>query len=173
MRWSKLKSLLEDRFAPSLARRVALQQARYRHTNEEVGRVTLTVDGREVAAFATHMGWRQVRPLADQLMEARGAWGSPAEYVQATADAEGQLRTNGVLSDAVALEDLEASLSMSLDAALAAASPLVRALAMLDRRLGKRRLRSMRFADTELALIRSLYTLRCAAEGIDITAPAV
>jgi hypothetical protein len=173
MRWSKLKSLIEDRFAPSLMRRVALHQARYRHTNEEVGRVTLTVDGHEVAAFATHMGWQQVRPLADQLMDVRDGWGSPAAYAQATSDVERQLRAEGVLSDAIALEDLEAYLSMSIDVALSAESPLVRALAVLDRRLGKRRLRVLRFADGEIALVRSLYALRCEAEGIATTAPAV
>lgn len=173
MRWSKLKSLVEDRFAPSLARRVALHQARYRHSHEEVGRVTLTVDGQEVAAFATHMGWQQVRPLTDQLMDARAAWGSPAAYAQATADVEGRLRAEGELSDAVALADLEAYLSMSLDAALGAESPLVRALAMLDRRLGKRRLRLLRFPDSEIKMVRALHALRCEAESIDINAPAV
>jgi hypothetical protein len=173
MRWSKLKSLVEERLAPSLAQRVSLHQARYRHTHEEVGRVTVTVDGREVAAFATHMAWRTVRPRAEQLMNAREAWGSPAAYAQAAAEAEAQLRTEGVFSDAVALDDLEKSLSMSLAAALESESPLVRALAMLDRRLGKRRLRELRLSDDEHALVRALYALRCEAEGIDISAPAL
>jgi hypothetical protein len=173
MRWSKLKSLVEECFAPSLAKRVSLHQARYRHTQEEVGRVTMTVDGREVAAFATHMAWPTVRPRVDLLMDARNAWGSPAAYAQAVAEVEAQLRTSAVFSDAVALDDLEAYLSMSLAAALEAESPLVRALAMLDRRLGKRRLRALRLPDDEHPLIRALYALRCEAESIDISPPAV
>jgi hypothetical protein len=67
MPWSRLKSLVESRLAPSLDGRVTLHQARYRHAREEVGRVWVAVDGREVASFATHMGWARVWQLADAL----------------------------------------------------------------------------------------------------------
>lgn len=82
-----------------------------------------------------------------------------------------QLRSEDEFSDAVALEDLEAYLSMPLEDALVAPSPLVRALAMIDRRFGKRRLRALQFAKNELPLVRALHALRCEAEGIDINAP--
>jgi hypothetical protein len=173
MKWSRLKSLVEERFAPSVARRVALHQARYRHANEEVGRITLTVDRKEAAAFATHMGWRRVRPLADELMHAREAWGSPAAYARAEAEVRDRLRAEGEFSDAAAIEDLEAFLSMSIEDALASPSPLVRALAMLDGRLGKRRLRAFHFTENEHVLVRALHSVRCEAEGVSIDAPAV
>ena len=166
MQWSRLKSLVESRQAPSLGRRVTLHQARYRHAQEEVGRVWVAVDGREIAAFATHMGWARVSPLTDRLMDERGAWGSTEAYAQASAEVEAGLRAAGEFSDAAALDDLEAYLSLSIEAALSAASPLIRALAMLDARLGKRRLRTVAPAPEEHALVRTFHALRCEVEGI-------
>jgi hypothetical protein len=173
MQWSRLKSLVEARQAPSLRGRVTLHQARYRHAQEEVGRVWLAVDGREAAAFATHMGWARVRPLTDALMDERGAWGSPEAYAQASAEVEAGLRAAGEFSDAAALADLEAYLSLSAEDALAAVSPLVRALAVLDARVGKRRLRALAQAPDAHPLVRRMHEFRCEAEGIRLPEAAV
>jgi len=173
MQWSRLKSLVESRHASSLGRRVTLHQARYRHAREEVGRVWIAIDGREVAAFATHMGWARVRPATDRLMDERGAWGSSEAYAQASAEVEAGLWAAGQFSDAVALDDLETYLSLSVEAALTAASPLIRALAMLDARLGKGRLRALAPTPEEHALVRTLYALRCDVEGVRVPPPAV
>ena len=54
MQWSKLRTALAERIAPSLGTRLALHQARYRRTREEVGRVWVTLDGRELIAFDTN-----------------------------------------------------------------------------------------------------------------------
>ena len=171
MKWSLLKSRLESFLAPSLAGRVALHQARYRHTHEEVGRVWFTVDGREVADFATHKGWRYRRELTDQLMDERDAWGSTAAYTRAAAEVEQQLRARGEISDSTALDLLEQYLSMPFDDALSSSSPLIRALAMIDRRLGKRRLRSVRPPSEEHPLVRELFVARCLVEHVAISAP--
>ena len=173
MPWSRLKALVESRQAPALGGRVTLHQARYRHAREEVGRVWVAVDGQEVAAFATHMGYARVRPLADSLMDERNAWRSTSAYADATTDAEAQLRTAGEFSDAVALDDLEGYLSLTVEAALSSDSPLVRALAMLDSRLGKRRLRALEVAPSEHPFVRRMYELRCGVERIRPIEPAV
>jgi hypothetical protein len=55
---------------------------------------------------------------------------------------------------------------MSVEEMLRADSAIVRALAMLDRRLGKRRLARLSLAPDEIALVRGCYALRCEAEGI-------
>jgi hypothetical protein len=130
MRWSQLKTRLIERCAPGLRKHVAVHQARYRYTREEVGRVWLTIDGREVVSF----------------------------------DAS-------TYNDFGALVDLEAYLSLTIDAALTSPSPLVRALAVIDRRVGKRKLRSLKM-DSEHPLVRELYLLRCKAEGVDVDRPA-
>jgi hypothetical protein len=125
MRWSQLKTHLEALRAPALKKRVGLHQARYRYTREEVGRIWLTVDGREIASFDTSR-----------------------EY-----------------DDSQALADLKAYLRLSIDDALKSASPLVRGLAVIDRRAGKRRLRGLAMGPEEHPLVRELYRLRCEADG--------
>lgn len=170
MKWSRLKALVEARLASSLGRRVTLHQARYRHAQEEVGRIWLAVDGEEIAQFATHMGWARIQPLAAKLLDERGAWGTIEAFGQASDEVEAELRAAGEFSDAVALGDLEAYLSLPIDAALASESPLIRALAMLDSRVGKRRLRALSRAPDGHPLVRATHALRCGAEGVALPA---
>ncbi len=172
MQWSKLKSLVEDRIAASLRRRVSVHQARYRYTREEVGRVWIAFDGRDVASFATGAALPHVRAEAERLMDEREAWGSPAEYGRATSEAVDSVRESGVYSDRDALEELEAYLSLPVEAALTSPSPLQRVLAVLDGRVGKRRLRTLRTAPDPHPLVRTALALRCEAEGIAIEPPA-
>ena len=129
MRWSQLKSNLEALRAPALKKRVEIYQARYRYTLEEVGRIWLTIDSREIASFDTS-----------------------SQY-----------------DDYQALADLKAYLRLPIDDALKSDSPLVRGLAVIDRRIGKRRLRSLDAGPHEDSLVRELYRLRCEAEGISTT----
>jgi hypothetical protein len=49
----------------------------------------------------------------------------------------------------------------------------VRALAIIDRRVGKRRLRMLEVGPLEHPLVRQLYQLRCEAEGVHIQPPGV
>ena len=166
MQWSRLRSAIEGRFAPALKGRVSLHQARYRHANEEVGRVWIAADGRELASFATGARWRQVRAAAEQLMAERGGRGRPAAYEQAVSDAAAALRHAGGEGEADALTELESYLSLSIDAALASASALQQALAVLDARVGKRRLAALLAAPPGHPPLRALLELRCAAEGV-------
>jgi hypothetical protein len=171
MQWSKLKSLVEARFAPALRRRVSLHQARYRYAREEVGRVWLMVDGRDAASFATGAVRPAVRAEADRLVDEREAGGTPTAYADASAEAEETVRAAGVYDDAGALAELEAFLSLPIDEALGAARPLLRALAVLDARVGKRRLRALAAGPDEHPLVRTLLALRCDAEGVRPPAP--
>ena len=155
MRWSKLTSSLEALRVPALAKRVSIHQARYRYTREEVGRVWVTVDGREVASFdtSTYMRRRAELGTDDRARE--------------------MLRRRGQYDDYEAIVDLEAYLSLPIDEALTSPSPLLRALAVIDRRVGKRRLRTLAVGPLEHPLVRQMYLLRCEAEGVDIQPSAI
>lgn len=165
MQWSKLRSTLEARFSPALRGRVALHQARYRHAREEVGRIWLAVDGTELAAFPTGARWRQVRLEADRLLAERGP-STPASWDAAVAEAAEAVRERGGAGRDDALDELEASLSLPVEAGLASESPLLQALAVLDARVGKRRLHALLQAPPEHPLVRAVLDLRCAAEGV-------
>ena len=56
-------------------------------------------------------------------------------------------------------------LKLSIDDAIKSDNPIIRSLAILDRRFGRRRL--AQFDDSkEHPMVRELYRLRCEAEGI-------
>jgi hypothetical protein len=178
MQWSRLKHLVEERLAPTIRSRVSLHQARYRYTLAEVGRVWITIDGREIASFDTSSYVAKRAELSAQIRDARGLrpYGDPgghAEYLEADAEAEAMLLRSGEYDDYHALTDLEAFLSMSIESALTSPSPLLRALAVADARVGKRRLRTLAAARDEHSLVRTLLTFRCEAEQVESDAHAV
>jgi hypothetical protein len=168
MQWSKLRSTVESRFAPALGRRVSLHQARYRYTNNAVGRVWIAIDGRDAASFQTDDAPVEIARETARLMDERDAWGSMATYMEAVAEAEGAVRAAGVYSDRDAIAELRAFLAMPVDEALASPSPLLRALAMLDARVGKRRLKALAASPDQHPLVRTLLAVRCDAEGVRI-----
>ena len=178
MKWSRLKHLLEERLAPSVEGRIALHQARYRRTLEEVGRVWVAIDGREVISFNTNAYVAKRASLSAEIRAAKdlrpyGDPGQHPDYLAADAEAEAILRRSGEYDDYHALTDLERSLSMSIDELLTDGTPLLRALAVLDGRVGKRRLRTMLETPDEHAFVRAALALRCDAEGVSIAASAV
>ena len=69
-------------------------------------------------------------------------------------------------------EALETCVDSSMDDLLACASPLPRALAMLDRRLGKRRFVRLMDIENEHPLVQRLYHLRAQAEGWPVASAA-
>jgi hypothetical protein len=171
MPWRQLTTALRERVAPSVRDRIALHQARYRYTREEVGRVWLTIDGREVIQFDTSSYVRRRALLGAELQAANGEGAGVirtghGEYRSADEAARDILRRAGEYDDYCALADLEAYLSLPIEDALRSSSPLLRALAVVDRRVGKRRLRALAPLDREHPLVRELHALRCAAEGI-------
>jgi hypothetical protein len=177
MRWSKLKSGLAELRAATVADRVAIHQARYRHSREELGRVWLTIDGKEIASFETATYARRRAELESELFALRrddsgGRAPGMVAFTEVQGDAEEILRRDGAYDDSRALADLEAYLSMPFEQALTSSTPLLRALAMTDRRLGKRRLRSLQVGPGEHELVRTLYKLRCEGEGIATEPPA-
>jgi hypothetical protein len=164
VRWSQLKSQLTDLIAPALRHRIALHQARYRYTREEVGRVWLTIDGREVASFDTSTYQRRKTELAHALAR-------DVPPVAADALAREELREAGQYGDAQALAELEHYLAVPIDEALHSSSPLTRGLAVIDRRVGKRRLTSLAANPIEHPLVRQLLRIRLDAEGLTRSSP--
>ena len=178
MKWTQLRSALNDFVAPALRDRVAIHQARYRYTREEVGRVWITLDGRELVSFDTSRYAERRYQISREMRAGVGPFALSAasnydEYQAADAAAQAALREAGEYDDYSALEDLEAYLSLPVSAALTSPSPLVRAWAVIDRRVGKRRLRALVPMKTEHPLVKTLFGVRCEVEQIEIGAHGV
>ncbi len=171
MRWSKLKQRVEDRMADSLQRRVEIHTARYRKADDSNGRLWFTVDKREVASMCDFRYRISHYEFANAIRVATGAtdYHDPKQraiYYSAEKQADVAMHEQGVFSRWQSNHILWDYLSLSIDVALQSDNVLVRALVMLDRRLGKRRLRTLQLGDDEHPLVRQFYDLRCEAEGI-------
>ena len=154
MKWSKLKKLVEDRFSPALGRRISINSTRY--GNCTCGRAWLTVDGQEIANFCS-------RALANKEFERtliqRGMAADSSDAEPDIPFGYGELlRQDAYAACWAFVHDL------TIEQALADSDPLVQTLAVLDSRLGKRRLSKLDATNMH-PLARKMLLVRIEAEG--------
>jgi hypothetical protein len=171
MKWSKVESALRERFADSVRKRVRVHQTRYGPgTSYMMRRAWLTWDGIEIVNFSTATWAIQYYSLAQQIREVNKTTDfrdpdQSEQYHDASKQADHILEKREIHSQYQFEEAIESFLPLSIDDALTSDNPLIRGLAMLDRRLGKRRLRTLQ-TESEHSFVQLLYQLRCEAESI-------
>ena len=152
MRWSKLKQVTEARFAPEVRGRVGLHMTAYRYELSRINReerAWITIDGREIVNMHRHMTNGSVWVYDNDRNE---------HDVYETWDLYGSMR---------------ALLTCTVDDALAGKFPgyqlgaigggqVLRGLAILDARVGRRRLARLD-PDQERPLVAELLRFRLAA----------
>jgi hypothetical protein len=136
MRWSKLKQTVESMFADEVRGRVELWTTRYSKAHDRFGRSWITVDGHEIVNMCNYL---KLHGVAVDGRRERFVAGIFAGYDLACAMRE--------------------FLSLSIDASLTSKNPLIRALAVLDRRAGKKRLQAIRLQETT-KIVTTLLSLR-------------
>ncbi|MCA9630694.1 MAG: hypothetical protein KC766_23650 [Myxococcales bacterium] len=132
MRWTKVRELVEERFAPSVAGRVRFHSTRYGQCS--CGRGWITIDGREIADLNTLLAW----PRFGSVERPLNAHGHPV--ISDAARASGVVAEPGEFTRAHLHEACWEFLHSSLNASVASTNPLVKALAVLDARVGAQRL---------------------------------
>ena len=154
MQWSQLKKRIEERLAESVRGRIALGSTVYRHSHDEEGRGWIAIDKQEILNMAT----------IKYYMEFWRREGDEAEKEQ-------ELHDRNLFAQWEWHRALRNYLNLSIDDVLKSDNPLVRAMGMLDARLGKRRLAHLDVGQ-EHDLVQRLYYLRCDAEHlVDIDVP--
>jgi len=171
MRWSQLRKQIEDRIAPSVASRVALHTAHYRHAHDGDGRAWIEVDGQEVATMCYFQSGHARRDLTEELRVANnpsnsGRTGTP-QWLHAEAVAI--TRRAGIVSQEEFYGLLHDYLRTPIADLLNSDNPITRALAVLDARVGKRRLRQLASQQDDHPLVRKFLALRCEAERGGLT----
>lgn len=149
MRWTKLKQIVEGGFAPGLSKRLTINSAAYGACT--CGHAWLTLDGEVVANFCTRAYWNK-------------EMGGEPDHINPMYAS--QLTSYGEMSRQDAYKACWAFVhELSIDQSLQDDCPLIQALAVVDRRVGKRRLERM---DVEAVhpLARRLLEERLAVEGI-------
>lgn len=168
MKWSKLKSLVEDRFSPTLDGRIAIYSTAY--GNCSCGHAWLTLDNEVVANFCTRAFWNR----ADgQIERKNNRWVTsspiPPHVRESQNSSYGEMEY-GELSRQDAYQSCwEFVHQLKVEDALKTDDPLIQTLAVLDSRIGKRRLRSIS-AESLHPLARKMLAVRLDAEGMMVRA---
>jgi hypothetical protein len=177
MQWSKLRTKVEAYFAESVKERVRLHSTRYRRMHDQEGRAWITIDGKEIVNMIHIFKWMgevsfRAKSLAGESDEAdslageidEGYWQRLAEKQE---EVEQQLHEESFFWQGDLGMAMHDYLSMPIDEILRSQNPLLRAIGMLDRRVGKRRLAALEMT-TEHPLVLATYQFRCLAEGVRI-----
>ena len=117
-----------------------------------MGRGWITVDGIELINMPTYRVY--IEKLRSHMAESKQDYHT----------SENWLTENSVFAQHELTEAIDAQINGSIDQLLASEKPLFRAIAMLDRRVGKRRLLRIDPA-TEHPLVATIHALRFEAEN--------
>lgn len=168
MQWSQLKKRVEAHFANSLKGRAELRTTRYHKVHDQMGRAWITIDGKEVINMCTFTYevalWRE----ASQRQKATGStdYRDPEHrdgYYLAYAQAEGILKDDAIFARRQFHGSLFTYLNLSIEDILSSPDPIIRAIGMFDRRVGKRRLLA-REMQNENPLVARLHCFRVQTE---------
>jgi hypothetical protein len=159
MQWSRLRSKLREFVAPSVRKRIDFHLATYRKLSELANEFWVTVDGERV--FSASVTRRNIESYI--LTRTTGLYG----------DFDGpEMR---IVDDSLIVReihdpfDVTSSIRTYLEIdprlSLASTDPIMKALAMVDRRVGKRTLKNIELEDDEHTLVKTLYALRMDSLG--------
>jgi hypothetical protein len=146
MQWSKLKSRVKALIHPELRNRIDFHLTSYRESHDGADKVWITVDGRRVFSCKHYARVRAEAEAARAGLRGR-------QIDDALKDTE--VHGPEDFGDA-----MRAYLDMPIREALQCSDPLVKAFALVDRRVGRRAIQTLETADTEHTLVKTFYRLR-------------
>ena len=158
------KKLEEDYLCPALRGRVRYFATTYSKCPDHEGRAAILVDGVEVLKSSYYEFAPAYWKLQSELRQLEEAdWREAAPKAGQTVLEDGLFDQRDFYA---AFQELD---NQSIEASLASENPIVRIFALLDRRLGKRRLVALKETmEQELDWVRPFYFLRMEAEGVTL-----
>jgi hypothetical protein len=163
MQWSKLKQTMESKFADSVKGRVQLFSTAYRKPKSNDGRGWITVDKEEIVNFSTIQSWRNFGALFHEATMTTCLRHSSIDESSRSAD---KLIEDGEFSRFDLHNCCWEYLNLTVEEGLEHKSPLINLFAVLDKRLGKRRLVCIDKSKLH-PLTKWFYEFRLAAEKLD------
>ena len=154
MRWSKLKKNIESNFAESVKGRINIFATRYTIASFFMVRAWITIDKIEVANFSTVDNYN------------RFEWDAPEINKRITLDERNleNIVEKGEFSRIDFLDACWSFTNLSIEESLLSDNPIIKSLAMIDKRLGKRRLKIIE-KDELHPLVLKLFNLRIECES--------
>jgi PcfJ-like protein len=148
MKWSQLKKRIEDCLADSVKKRVTFGSVSYRKAHDQEGRGWIAIDGKQILDMATYSFY----------MEFNGNWDNYE------ADSQ-ELYAKNIFDQTKWHASLFKYLNLPIDEILHSDNNIIRAIGMLDYRVGKRRLKKIDISKENELVVR-MYCLRCDVENI-------
>jgi hypothetical protein len=154
MKWSQIRKRLKVFLADCVSDRVTFGTTSYRKSHDQIGRGWIAIDGIQILNM----------PSLDFEIEAYGRRRNPeATYEEMSKE----VHELNLFSQWDLQKSLYQCINLPIDEILTSENPLVRAVGMLDARLGKRRLAKLDVS-AEHDLVKRFYALRISAEKMVI-----
>ncbi|MGX9416164.1 SF0329 family protein [Vibrio sp. WJH972] len=160
MQWSKRKKKVEEFFCESVKGRVELRSTHYRGSQDEQGRGYITFDKTEIWSMCTLSFYSIEYERIEEIINQKGI--TPYEAQKITHE---ELASEGKFNQYTFYDSLDEYCNNSIEASMESDNLLIRCLAMLDSRLGKRRLRNFELSKESQKVVQ-FYRIRCECEGI-------
>lgn len=170
MQWSQLKKRIESNFAESIKGRIEIWNTLYRKSHDSEGEAWITIDKNLVFSFASYTYLVESYLLSEKIQNDTGFtdYRNPEHfdgYYQAIKQADQILIERGIFSSWQFNESLFQFLNISIEEAITSDNPIIRSLAIIDKRFGKRRLIKINISN-EHPIVQFLHEFRCLSEGI-------
>ena len=162
MNWSQHRKQLRSLLAPELRKRIDFHVTSYRPSTHH-GEAWITVDGKRVFS-AGYYKWenaleKEIVCTGEVRYPLYSPWfPSPPSFPRSAQN----VSDRGIYETSFFLESLKEYLETPLKRALESTNPLIRAVAMLDRRLGRRRFATLKVQESDSEIVKLFYTLRAA-----------
>lgn len=175
--WSGIKKRLEeDLLCASLKGRVSYFITKYNQAHDESGRVAIIVDGKEILQgniFLYYKGYKEMELKYKSERNIPPRFWNGKEIVNHLENLEienyiEEMRLEeGIFDVGQFTGAVECFLRLKIEDSLNSSNPLIRLLAILDRRVGKRTLKKLRESILEQPIwLQYFYNLRFQAEGL-------
>lgn len=155
MLWSKRKKKVESFFSDSVKSHIELRSTHYRGTHDEEGRGYITFNKKEIWNMCTQTFYSIEYDLIDDIVLKENISAYEAQKI-----AYQRLSSEGKYSQYTYYESLDEYCSNSIEESLSSQNVLIRCLAMLDSRFGKRRLQKFDLSQENLK-VKEFYKIRC------------
>ncbi len=140
MIWSKLKKLIKERFADNVKKEIDFFMTEY-DNDSHYGRAWITINGKEVVNFSTAESFEHFgKPWNELTVDENWARHSKISDEDRT---PGYLVEKGEFSRGDFTKSCFAYLDYNIQEAHQSEHPIIRMLAVLDRRTGKRKLKEL------------------------------
>lgn len=163
MVWSKQKQILKNNLCESLKDRIDFNIIKYRKSHDSLGRAVITLDKKEICSMATIVFEREHFNVVGFRLDNE----SFDDYIKRDLEGYKIVNENGYFSELDFYGSINIYLNISIEEAIKSDNILVRVLSMLDKRLGKRRLKKL-YEDMEKEndLVKKFYNIRVESENM-------